>query len=346
MTKPIKDFSIEQLESLMKDARLSSFRAQQILVWIYARNAKSYKEMTDIPKVIREQFNLAFPLYTPNVIEKQISKDGSRKYLLQFYDGAIIETVAMPTEDGRLSVCCSSQAGCAMGCTFCATGKLGLYRNLTPGEIVDQILIVEDDFNNRVTNVVVMGQGEPFANYDAVLAALRIMNHPKLLNIGARHITLSTCGIIKGIEQFSEEPEQYTLAISLHSARQEFRNKLMPKMSHQQLGALRKSLERYSQMTGRRFSFEYALMKGINDSEDDLNALIQYCNKLLCHVNLIPLNEIEESDFVPADKKTIDRWRNALEKAGIAVSVRHSRGSDIKGACGQLAKNVISSSAS
>lgn len=337
MSKPVKAYSIEELEGIMRDAGLPAFRAEQMLVWIYAKDAKSYEVMSNIPKVIREQFTLSYPLQAPVVCLKQESVDGSRKYLLEFDDGALVETVALPSEDGRLTVCCSSQAGCAMGCVFCATGKGGLNRNLEPGEIVDQVLVVQEDLGARVTNVVVMGQGEPFANYDAVMAALRIMNHPKLLNIGARHITVSTCGLVKGIERFAEEPEQFTLAVSLHAARQEVRDQLMPGVSGQRLGTLRQALDRYANATGRRFSFEYALMDGVNDSKEDLEALIAYCRRLLCHVNLIPLNEVEGSPFKPVSLQLMGIWRDYLEDAGIPASVRRSRGSDIAGACGQLA---------
>lgn len=337
MAEPIKDFTIDELEELCSTAGLSPFRAMQILVWIYGRDKQSYDEMTDIPKVIREQFDLAFPLYTPVIREKLVSVDGSRKYLLEYRDGTVVETVGLPSKDGRLSVCCSSQAGCAMGCVFCATGKAGLTRNLTPGEIVDQVLAVQRDFGERVTNVVVMGQGEPFANYEAVMGALRILNHPKLLNIGARHITVSTCGLIDGIERFTEEPEQFTLAVSLHSGRQEVRDKLIPSMKNQRLGTLRQALDRYAAATGRRFSLEYALMDGVNDSQQDLEALITFSRRLLCHVNLIPLNAIDGADIQPAALERMSEWQDQLEAAGISCTMRKSRGRDINGACGQLA---------
>lgn len=340
MSKPIKDFSIDELQTLVDEAKLSSFRALQILTWIYGRGVHAYDEMTDLPQVIRQQFELAFPLYEPAILEKQTSVDGSRKYVVRFYDGAIAETVAMPSRDGRLSVCCSSQAGCGMACAFCATGQAGLERSLAPGEIVDQVLIAAEDFGERVTNVVIMGQGEPFANYDNVMAALRIMNHPKMLNIGARHITLSTCGIVEGIERLAMEPEQFTLAVSLHSARQEIRDKIMPAMKKERLGALRQALEAYTLQTGRRFSFEYALMDGVNDSQEDLDELVNYCRRMLCHVNLIPLNEIPDSHYQPVCAGTMQAWQQRLEEEGIAASIRKSRGQDIAGACGQLAHQV------
>lgn len=331
-----KDLSIGDLQAIVEQAGLSSFRSNQILTWVYGRGIQSYDEMTDLSAVVREQFALAYPLNRAEVVEKWVSSDKSRKYLLQYHDGTLVETVGLPTHEGRLTVCCSSQAGCAMGCVFCATGKAGFMRNLTPGEIVDQVMIVADDFKERVTNVVVMGQGEPFANYDNVLAALRIMNHPKLLNIGARHITVSTCGLLEGIRRFSQEPEQFTLAVSLHAARQPVRDALMPAMASMRLGALREALVDYIEATGRRCSFEYALMEGVNDTDADLQELIRYCTRLLCHVNLIPLNEIEGSSLQRAQQTKVQIWEHELRSAGIAVSVRRSRGTDIAGACGQL----------
>ena len=335
--KPIKSFSIEELEQCVTDAKLPAFRTKQILSWLYEKGVSSYDEMTNLPKAAREQFAQAYPLYVPKIVDCQVSRDTSRKYLLELHDGALIETVGLPSSDGRLTVCASSQSGCAMGCEFCATGKQGLTRSLQPGEIVDQILVVQKDFDQRVTNVVVMGQGEPFANYDATLAALRILNHPKLLNIGARHITVSTCGIISGIKHFAREPEQFTLAISLHSAIQRTRDKIMPAMANQPLDKLRNTLMTYSQTTGRRFSFEYALMKDINDGSKDLQALIDYTQGLLCHVNLIPLNAIDDSPIKPVGRAKLEKWQSSLEASGTAASIRASRGSDIAAACGQLA---------
>ena len=337
---PIKSFSLEEMNSAFTEVGFPSFRSNQIAQWLYAKNAKSYDNMTNLPKTMREQLSEAYPLHAPEVIQRLQSTDGTRKYLLEYHDGACVETVAMPSNDGRLSVCCSSQSGCAMKCAFCATGRLGLNRSLTPGEIVDQILLARDDYESRITNIVVMGQGEPFANYNNTLAALRIINHPKLLNIGARHITLSTCGLIPGIRKFSEEPEQFTLAVSLHSASQRTRDDLMPACKNYPLEDLRESLIAYTKKTDRRMSFEYALMSGINDSSEDLKLLIDYCRGLLCHVNLIPLNRIDGSDFHPSPKRLVSQWRDSLENAGIAATIRESRGCDIAGACGQLAGMV------
>ena len=337
MDTSIKSLSLEEFQNVIEEAHLPAYRSKQILSWIYEKGIESYDEMTNVPKSVRSQLADSYPLNPLRLVERLESRDGSRKYLCECADGALMETVGLPSPDGRLSVCISSQSGCAMGCVFCATGKAGLTRSLFPGELVDQVLLVQKDFERRVTNVVVMGQGEPFSNYDAVLAGLRFLNHQKLLAIGARHITVSTCGVIPGISKFAREPEQFTLAVSLHAARQEVRDRLIPSMKTQTLEKLRRELSSYTETSGRRFSFEYALMQGINDSDDDLAALVEYCRGLLCHVNLIPLNKIEGSPFHPVSMQTMNRWSEQLERNGVACSIRKSRGSDIAAACGQLA---------
>lgn len=281
------------------------------------------------------------------MLDRRVSKDGTRKYVWQFDDGAGVETVAMPSKDKdakgspqRLTVCFSTQVGCAIGCAFCATGKEGFVRNLTPGEMVDQIVLAGHDMGMRVSNVVAMGQGEPFLNYDNTLAALRFMNAKDGLGIGARHITISTCGILKGIERLADEPEQFTLAVSLHSAVQSTRDALMPHMKNAPLHHLHTALERYIEQSGRRVSLEYLLLKDLNDDEAHLAALKEFCRGLLCHVNILPFNEVAGSPFQPASAKTRTKWVNQMEAAGIETTVRDSRGSDIEGACGQL-KNAL-----
>jgi len=337
----IKAYSIQGVKDILGEAGMPTFRATQVLDWLYAKRATSYASMTNLPKNMRENLAASYPLFVPEVVDRQLSADGTRKYLLRFHDGALAETVGLPSSDGRLSVCCSSQSGCAMACSFCATGKNGLTRNLLPGEIVDQVNVVAEDFGSRVTNVVVMGQGEPFANYDNVIAALEILNDKELLDIGARHITVSTCGLTQGIERFSEEGKQYTLAVSLHSAVQKTRDTLMPRIKNIPLSVLRSALVDYTEHTNRRFSFEYALMKGVNDSEEDLRALIEFAQGLLCHVNIIPLNKVAGSPYQPCSTDVHNLWVQKLEYAGIPATIRRSRGSDIDGACGQLANQHI-----
>lgn len=333
---PIKQYDAEGLAALVFLYDQPAYRTSQIIQWLYQRGASSYDEMTDLPRRFREQLASNHPLAVPDIVDKRFSKDGTRKYLLSFEDGSLVETVGIPSHDNRLTVCFSTQIGCPMGCAFCATGKEGFTRNLSVGEMIDQILIVQGDMGRRVTNLVAMGQGEPFLNLDAVLGALEIINSPKGLNIGARKITVSTCGIIKGIERFSSVKEQYTLAISLHAARQSVRDRIMPNSSSNPLDRLRTSLNSYIEKTNRRVTFEYALIKGINDSEEDLRALIDYTRGLLCHINLIPLNEVESSPFKPSPQSNLTRWQATLENAGFETTIRHSKGADIFGACGQL----------
>ena len=341
MDKPIKMYALSELPSLMKELAQPSFRAQQLTEWLYQRHASSYDEMTNLPAALRAALSERFPLTMPEIVNRQVSRDGTRKYLIEFDDGIRVETVAIPSRGGdRLTVCFSTQAGCAIGCAFCATGREGFARNLTPGEIVDQVLIAQDDMGKRVTNVVGMGQGEPFLNYDNTMAALRILNNKKGLEIGARHISVSTCGILPGIKRFSEEPEQFTLAVSLHAARQGVRDLLMPNVARFKLGNLKSALQEYIAKTNRRVTLEYIMIDGVNDADEDLKALQKFCANLLCHVNLIPINAIEGSVFQPSEPETINRWLNAIQKKGTEATLRDSRGSDIDGACGQL-KNTF-----
>ncbi len=343
----IKAYSREGLERLFEELGQPRFRTKQIVQWLYQRGVRSYDDMTDLPKTLRAELAERAPLTVPTMLDRRVSKDGTRKYVWQFHDGSGVETVAMPSKDTnaqgspqRLTVCFSTQVGCAIGCAFCATGKEGFVRNLTPGEMVDQIVLAGQDMDMRVSNVVAMGQGEPFLNYDNTLAALRFMNAKDGLGIGARHITISTCGILKGIERLASEPEQFTLAVSLHSAVQATRDALMPHMTNAPLHHLHTALERYIEQSGRRVSLEYLLLKDLNDDETHLNALKEFCRGLLCHVNILPFNEVAGSPFQPASAKTRARWVSQMEAAGVETTVRDSRGSDIEGACGQL-KNAL-----
>jgi len=331
----IKALDADGIAALMSDLGQPGYRAKQVVRWIYSRGARSFEEMTDLPAGLRERLagRLAFP--TPRVIEKQVSADGTRKYVLELADGATVETVGLPTED-RLTVCFSTQAGCAMGCAFCATGAAGFTRNLGPGEMVDQLRAVSDDFGRRLTNAVAMGQGEPFANYEATIGALRLMNSPDGLGIGARHLTVSTCGLVPGIRRFADEPEQFTLAVSLHSAVQETRDRLMPGVRGMRLGELRQSLVEYAQQTGRRPSLEFALIEGINDTAEELDALIEYCRDMLVHVNIIPINPVGETDFSRSASGRVAEFAHRLSASGTETSVRTERGADIDAACGQL----------
>lgn len=333
--RDIRLLDLEELQNLVKELGQPAFRAKQLNEWIHEKNACSFDEMTNLPVAMREKLSERFSFNVPVELVKQVSKDGSRKYLLQFADGVSVETVGMPNRN-KLAVCISSQAGCAMGCAFCATGLAGLSRSLTAQEMVDQVLHVSRDFGERVTSVVFMGQGEPFANFDATIDALRALNDPDGLAIGARHLTVSTCGVIPGIRRFAELPEQFTLAISLHSAVQGTRNQLMPGVKKYTLPRLHEAIQLYVEKTGRRPTYEFAMIDGINDTNPEMQALIGFCAGTLCHVNLIQLNNIPDSPFRPSPIEKVETLQRRLTMHGVETTIRNSRGSDIDAACGQL----------
>lgn len=333
--RDIRLLDLEELQNLVKELGQPAFRAKQLNEWIHEKNVCSFDEMTNLPVAMREKLSERFSFNVPVELVKQVSKDGSRKYLLQFADGVSVETVGMPNRN-KLAVCFSSQAGCAMGCAFCATGLAGLSRSLTAQEMVDQVLHVSRDFGERVTSVVFMGQGEPFANFDATIDALRALNDPDGLAIGARHLTVSTCGVIPGIRRFAELPEQFTLAISLHSAVQGTRNQLMPGVKKYTLPRLHEAIQLYVEKTGRRPTYEFAMIDGINDTNPEMQALIDFCAGTLCHVNLIQLNNIPDSPFRPSPIEKVETLQRRLTMHGVETTIRNSRGSDIDAACGQL----------
>ena len=333
--RDIRLLDLEELQNLVKELGQPAFRAKQLNEWIHEKNVCSFDEMTNLPVAMREKLSERFSFNVPVELVKQVSKDGSRKYLLQFADGVSVETVGMPNRN-KLAVCISSQAGCAMGCAFCATGLAVLSRSLTAQEMVDQVLHVSRDFGERVTSVVFMGQGEPFANFDATIDALRALNDPDGLAIGARHLTVSTCGVIPGIRRFAELPEQFTLAISLHSAVQGTRNQLMPGVKKYTLPRLHEAIQLYVEKTGRRPTYEFAMIDGINDTNPEMQALIDFCAGTLCHVNLIQLNNIPDSPFRPSPIEKVETLQRRLTMHGVETTIRNSRGSDIDAACGQL----------
>lgn len=328
-----------ELGELLADMGQPRFRAKQVEEWVWAKNATSWDDMTNLPKTLREQLAERLTLGALEEVARQASTDGSRKYLLRLTDGVNVECVGMPNGN-RLSVCASTQAGCAMGCAFCATGGAGLTRSLTAAEIYEQVMHVRDDFGTRVTSVVLMGQGEPFMNYDATLDALRRLNSPEGAGIGARHLTVSTCGVIPQIMRFANEPEQFTLAVSLHSAVQKTRNMLMPGVRKYSLVNLYNAMGEYVNKTGRRPTYEYALIGGINDTEVELQALCDFCEGTLAHVNLIQLNEIEGSKLHPSTALRADDFVRRLASVGVEATVRNSRGADIDAACGQLKQRM------
>lgn len=332
----LRSLSHKQLVSQLEEWGQPAFRTKQIESWIWDKNVCSIDEMSNVPKSLRDLLEGSYGLNKPRQLRRLDSSDGCRKYLLGFEDRALVECVGIPSSH-KLSVCVSTQSGCAMGCSFCATGRLGLNRSLETYEIYDQVMHVRDDFGERVTSVVFMGQGEPLMNYDATLDALRKLNNPAFAGIGARHLTVSTCGIIPGILRFAKEEEQFTLAISLHSAVQSTRNILMPGVKRYSLLNLYEAMGTYVDITGRRPTYEYALIQGVNDSEDELGALCDFLRGNLAHVNLIRLNEVERSPFKPASEARLYEFVRRLNSVGVEATIRESRGSDIAAACGQLA---------
>jgi len=337
----IKRYGITSLQALMVSLDQPSYRADQLIEWLYEHGVTSYDDMKNLPSELRALLKETQPIATPTVLDRRVSKDGTRKYLLELSDGARIETVGIP-DGSHLTVCFSTQVGCAMNCSFCATGRIGLTRQLAPGEILDQLNVVKADFNHRITNAVAMGEGEPFANYMATLDALRLMNHPKAFNIGARHLTVSTAGVISGIMAFAAEPEQFRLAVSLHSARQMTRDTLMPGLTGYSLAALQSTLTAYQHAIGRRISIEYLLIDGVTDTDAEIAELIAFCADLNCHINLINLNATtaDPDFFAPTSAARARAIRTELRAAGIETSIRRSRGADISGACGQLAASA------
>lgn len=333
----LRTFSHEQLVNLVCELGWPAFRAKQLEDWIWKHHVTSFDEMSNIPAALREQLAQAYSLGGLTEIARQVSLDGSRKYLLSYPDGVKAECVGMPSET-KLAVCVSTQAGCRMGCIFCATGQGGFSRSLTTTEIYDQVIHVANDFQTRASSVVMMGQGEPFANYDATLSALRLLNSPNGAGIGARHLTVSTCGIVPMIRQFAKEPEQFTLAVSLHSAVQATRNVLMPGVKKYSLGRLHDVMGEYVELTGRRPTYEYALIGGVNDTNIELEALCDFTRGTLAHVNLIQLNNHEGSRLKPSTPERAQQFVKKLASVGVEATIRNSRGNDIDAACGQLSQ--------
>lgn len=333
--KNIYDYSLEQLTEYFALIKQKPFRAKQVFSWLYQKDAQSFEDMSDLSKDLRNQLNEEFALDVLKIKEKQVSRDGTIKYLFELLDGSLIESVLMIHDYGR-SLCVTSQVGCNMKCTFCASGLLNRQRNLTAGEIVAQIIKVQEDIKQRISHVVVMGTGEPFDNYDNVMNFVRIINHPHGLAIGARHITISTCGLIDGINKYSEEGIQTNLAISLHAPNDEIRNELMPINKVYPMDDLREAVSNYINKTNRRVTFEYILLKDINDDIIYARQLAHYLRGLNAYVNLIPYNSVDEHGYQPSSKEQAEIFKSELLRLHINVTMRKEHGRDIDGACGQL----------
>ena len=339
--KDIKSMTLEELTKELAALGEKPFRAKQIYDWLHVKMATDFEQMSSLSRDLRARLSQCCSITALKTVGERISAaDGTRKYLFGLEDGNVIESVWMQYHHGN-SVCISSQVGCRMGCRFCASTLDGLERNLRPSEMLDQIYRIQSITGERVSNVVVMGSGEPMDNYDNVVRFLRLISHEKGLNISQRNLTVSTCGIVPGILQFAEEGLQVTLALSLHAPNDEVRKTLMPIANRYHLEDVLKACRVYFEKTGRRLTFEYSLVKGVNDNLKEAAALTGLLKDQHGHVNLIPVNPIKERDYVQSDRKAVEAFKKYLENHGINATGRREMGRDIGGACGQLRKSYM-----
>ena len=337
----IKSLYERELEERMVSMGEKPFKGKQLFEWLHKKTAGSYEHMTNLSRALREQLEKQYPLVHLEVVEVETSAiDGTQKYLFRLADGNVIESVWMRYHHGN-SVCISSQVGCRMGCRFCASTIGGLIRNLTASEMLDQVYRIQELTGERVSNVVVMGTGEPLDNYGNLVRFVRILSEEKGQNISHRNITVSTCGIVPRIRQLADEGLGITLALSLHAPTDEKRRELMPIANKYSLAEVLPACRYYFEKTGRRLTFEYSLVGGKNDSQEDAEQLASLISGLNCHVNLIPVNPIKERDYVQSGKKVIENFKNKLEKYRINVTIRREMGRDINGACGQLRRSYL-----
>ena len=337
----IKSLSLTQLQEEMAALGEKPFRAVQLYQWMHQKLARDYDSMTNLPGALREKLAERYAFTCLRQVQMQESRiDGTRKFLFALEDGHVVESVWMRYKHGN-SVCISSQVGCRMGCRFCASTLGGLVRNLRPGEMLDQIYAISLLTGERVSNVVVMGTGEPLDNYDSLLQFLTMLADENGLHISARNITVSTCGLVPQMKRLAEEKLQITLALSLHGATDEKRRELMPIANKYSIAELMEACEYYFARTGRRITFEYSLVGGVNDTQEDARLLSRLARPLHCHVNLIPVNPIREREYVQSDMRQIQAFKNLLEKNKINVTIRREMGRDIDGACGQLRRSYM-----
>lgn len=344
----LRSLNLTQLQALCRNLNLPKFRAAQIFNWVHSKGINTLEQMTNVPVGVREKLSSAVDFRPTQLIRTQVSRiDGTRKYLFQLPDGETIESVLMlydrSTSRDRATVCVSTQVGCAMGCAFCATGLSGLIRNLEAGEIVGQVLDIfrinaEEDSEFRVTNVVFMGMGEPLQNYANLSEAIRLLNNPQGQNIGMRRLTVSTCGVVPRIQDLARDFPQVTLAISLHAPRDDVRNRLVPINRHYPLQELMEACRKYIEITNKRITFEYALIKGLNSSTKDARDLSRLIKGILCHINLIPVNPVVETGLARPEPDEVRDFVRIVAETGVEVSLREEKGTDIDAACGQLRK--------
>ena len=340
----IRSMTLEELKEAMTALGEKPFRAKQIYEWLHVRLVDDFDEMTNLSRALREKLRENYALWPLQALRVQTSKiDGTKKFLFALSDRQVVESVWMQYHHGD-SVCISSQVGCRMGCKFCASGIGGLVRNLTVGEMLAQVYAIQKLTGERVSNVVVMGTGEPFDNYDTLIQVLRMLTDTNGLNISQRNITVSTCGIVPKIRAFAEEDLQVTLALSLHASDNEKRKELMPIAYTYSLGEVMDACRYYFQKTGRRMTYEYSLVGGVNDTREDAKALAGLLRGQNCHVNLIPVNPVKEKGYVQPDRTAVLDFKDKLEKYGINATIRREMGRDIDGACGQLRRSYEESS--
>ncbi len=325
----------------MKPYGEKKYRAEQIFHWIYKENVTNFDEMTNLPEALREKLKENFDLHVFKIIRKQESKDGTKKYLFDVLDNNAIESVLMEYKHGK-TICVSSQVGCKMGCKFCASTGVKFARSLEAGEIVEQLLAIERDENVHISNLVFLGIGEPLDNYDNVMKAIKLLNNPKGINMGARHISISTSGLVPNIYKLADKNIQCTLSISLHSSNNEKRSSMMPVNNLYNIQELMKACRYYIEKTNKRISFEYALAKDNNDNLQDAQDLVKLLHGMLCHVNLIPINKIDNGKYTKSTNENIIKFRDYLNAHGIVATIRRELGSDIDAACGQLRKKEVS----
>lgn len=339
MGKDILSMLPEEIEQELQQLGEPKYRAKQIFSWL-GRGVRDFDAMSDLPKPLRDKLGAEFDLYRPKVLSKQVSKlDGTIKYLWELYDGNAVETVVMSYKHGN-TVCVSSQVGCRQGCAFCASTIGGLVRGLRPSEILDEVMFSQIDSGKPISNIVLMGIGEPLDNFDNVMRFLELVNHQQGMNIGMRHISLSTCGITEKFDELAERDLQITLSVSLHAPDDETRSRLMPANRGRGVDELMKCCRRYYEKTGRRISFEYAMIDGVNDTEYHARLLAKHARSVCAHVNLIPLNHVEEREFKPSTAGHMKAFIKILEDNGVNVTVRRKLGGDVDASCGQLRRKM------
>jgi 23S rRNA (adenine2503-C2)-methyltransferase len=339
--------NMEELEAYMVELGEPAFRGRQIFKWIYGKETNSFYDMSDIPRELRKKLDTSAKISIPRVLKQRVSSDGTRKYLFELADKKKVETVLIPhsqAKDSKYTLCISTQVGCPIGCSFCATGQSGFQRNMEYYEIIGQVLGSSRDLKkklknpdeNLISNIVYMGMGEPFLNYEATIKSIKMLNHPKGINIGQRHITVSTSGEVKGILRFAKEMMQVTLAVSLHACNDQLRNTLVPINRKYPLKDLMEAIEKYITISGRRVTFEYIMLDGINISRQDADDMIKLVKPLLANINLIPYNEIIDLPYKKPAPSNVQKFFNWLKDGGLNVVIREEKGADILAACGQL----------